>query len=256
MDPLLTQPKQFCKDARNFINFIKGSKSVDGILNFQFSWRIIVLNISGMTLSIVSFLSLAERFKFLDITAIKVCLAAIPVLSVLPFGGLLSLSVVGLMSMTFLLSLDKKRKIEKEQIHIKNIKLSFWSENLDLIKIQEKQTKYKVKVEDLQKEIEIYDGLINQGKLVEEELSHHLDQQHKIKICQKAIQELISTLKKKQVGLEQYEEKYSQWKALERKWEHIDLQELDHFREAKENKWKAKIDKLDSERRGCYSDHE
>lgn len=240
-------PKQFCKEARNFSNFIKGLKSVDGMLNFQFYWKKIILNIAGMTLFILSSLTLIDRFRLLNISTIKGHLAAIPLLGVLPYGGLLPLSVIGLMSIVVLLSLDTRKKIAKEIDRLKNEKLVFWQQPLIINKVQERQVKYETRVIKLKKEIAACTDLVKEGERVEAELSLDLTQVLKIKACQKALQELTSIQTNQQTVLDKYERKYSQWNALEREWDYIDLKEVENFRQAKESKWLAKLDKIGSE---------
>lgn len=240
-------PKQFCKEARNFSNFIKGLKSVDGMLNFQFYWKKIVLNISGMTLFILSSLTLMDRFGLLNVSAIKGHLAAIPILGVLPYGGLLPLSVIGLMSIVVLLSLDARKRIAKEIDCLKNEKLVFWQQPLDMNKVQERQIKYAAKVVALKKEVTTCEELVKEGERVETELSLDLTQVRKIQACQKALQELASIQTNQQTALDKYEKKHSQWSVLEREWDSIDLKEVENFRQAKESKWLAKLDKIGSE---------
>ena len=252
LDPSLEVPKQFCKEAKNFINLIKGLKSVDGILNFQFSWKMIILNVSGMTFLILSSITIIERFRLRDVSAIKVSLAAIPVFGVLPFGGLFPLSMFGLMSTTFLLSLDKKKKLERQEDYIKNEKLPFWANPLDLNKIHEQQARFKAKIAELREEVSVYVELIKEGKQMEEELSLYGDQIRKIKVCRQAIDELASILDGKQSILNKSDKIDSQWSILEREWEHLDPQELEDFRQAKEAKWKAQLDKIAYKKRSIH----
>lgn len=155
IDPHLPFAKQICKDAKNFTNVIKGMKTIDAILHFKFSWRTLVLNISGMVLLIVSAVSLLERFKLVMVmvTAIKVGLAALPIFGILPFGGLLALSIIGLMGTVFIMLREKRIKLEQQAtaINDKNFgKLAFW-ESLNLSKVQDKHNDYVTKVVKLEK---------------------------------------------------------------------------------------------------------
>jgi hypothetical protein len=230
-------PRQFCKEARNFSNFIKGLKSIDGILHLQFTLKMIVLNVSGMTLFILSSITLGERLNLLNASGFKANLATLPVLGVLPFGGLLPLSILGLMGTVLLLSLDKKRKLEKEENDIKNKQLVFWSQSLDQTKVQQRQAKYKAKCVNLEKEVNLYEGLINEGEKIQKELNPlEID---KINACQKALQELTLILKDKQAILAKQKNKSSQWQTLAQ-YE----QELENFRKAKKQQGLAKLNKV------------
>lgn len=249
MESNLDGAKQFCKDGKNFSNFVKGLKSVDGFLNFKFSWKSIVLNVSGMTLCIVSTLSLLDRIQVVNISVIKVYLVAIPRFGILPYGGLLSLSVVGLMGMIALLALEKRGKLEKEKVFIQDDKLIYWSQPLDSHRVHEHQVKYQTKVLDLQSEIVAYEALIQKGEEIENELSGRSDQTYPIYTCRKALDELRGTFENKQRELEEFEKKSSKWTALDRNWTHIDSKELEAFRQAKREKWEAKLNKIEQEKR-------
>lgn len=243
-------PKQFCREAKNFTNFIKGLKSVDGILNLKnYALKSIILNVSGTVLFIISSITLIERFKLLDVSGIKTILAAIPVLGILPYGGLTALSMALFMSSLAILTIDKNRDLNKEKNRIEQEKLPFWTQPLDLTKIREKQGKYHVKIEKLRDEIHTYEELIEKGKQTETDLKQQKDQLHRIKVCQKAIQELTLQLKVKQALLEKNEEKTHQWSALEWNWDLINPEELEKFRQVKANKWQEKLKKVDLEKK-------
>ncbi len=247
-DIYLDAPKQFCKEARNVSNFVKGLKSVEGILNFQSYWKIVILNISGMTLFILSSFTLMDRFHLLNVAVIKESLAMIPTIGVLPYGGLLPLSIIGLMSMVILFSLEKGRKMVKQIDLLKNGKLAFWQQPLELPQIQDRQVKYEARVSKLKAEIACCTDLLQEGERVEEELSERLDQTSKLRACQKAIQEIHSIQADKQISLDKYEKKYAQWMTLEKEWNHVTTQELEDFRQAKESKWLMKLNKIEREK--------
>lgn len=247
-DIYLDVPKQFCKEAKNVSNFVKGLKSIEGIFNFQFYWKIVILSLSGTTLFILSSLTLLDRFRLLNVTMIKEYLATIPVLGVLPYGGLLPLSMIGLMSILILFSWEKGKKMARQIDKFKNGKLVFWQQPLELPQIQNRQVKYETKVSELKEKVAFCTELLQEGERVEEELSERLDQTFKLRACQKAIQEIHSIQANKQITLDKYEKKYSQWTALAREWKHVTSQELENFRQAKESKWLIKVNKIERER--------
>lgn len=249
IDPLLEGPKQFCKDVKNFTNVVKGMKSVDGFLHFKFHWKSLILNISGLTLFIVSSLSLIDRFNFYNVTPIKISLTALPILGILPWGGLLPLSVVGLMGMISLFAIEKMGKLQEDKMRIKSDKLSFWSVPFDLAKVQENQLKYQTKILDLKEKIAAYEVLIEKGTEVEDDLIQRSDQSSRFVACQKALSELSETLKKTDKILKKVEQKSEQWNLLEKNWSYIDSQEVENFRQAKQAKWEKKLEKIECEKR-------
>lgn len=247
--PSLSLPKQYYYDARNFTNWFKGVKSVDGLLNFKFFWKSVVLNVSGMTLFIVTTLNLIERLNLLNITAAKVRLAGIPIFGILPWGGLLAFPIVGIMSMITLFALERREKLEQEEYRILKKKLPFWSESLNLSVVQDKQTEFQSKILNLQKEMDAYKALIEEGKQKEDELITQLDEEENLFACQQAIKELTQILDKRQKDVDKYEKKLSQWAQLEKNWNIVDAQELEDFRQAKYTKWEAKLKKIEVEKR-------
>jgi hypothetical protein len=249
LDPSLEVPKQLCKEAKNFTNFFKGWKSVDGLLNFQFSWKKIILNGSGMTLFVLSTITLIERFHLRDVSMIKTRLAAIPLFGVLPYGGLLPVSFVGLMSIIFLVSLDKKRKLEKNAAYIENEKLSFWSNSLDLNKIRVRLEKCRDKSERLREGVNVYAELIKEGREIEEGLNSSVNQNHQMRACRKALDELETKHEEKQILFDKCNKNTCEWIYLETSRSTIEPHELENFRQAKEAKWKTKLEKIENEKR-------
>lgn len=245
----LDGPKQFCKDVRNFTSFVKGSKSIDGFLNFKFKWQPIVLNILGLTLSILSGLSLVERFQFYNVTPIKTALAAIPIFGILPWGGLFPFSVVGVMGIISLFAIEKMGKLKAEEMHIKGDKLPFWSTSLDLSKVKDKQCKFQAEILNLEEEIAAYENLIEEGEEVKADLIQRFDQARHLVACQKALNELNNTMTKAKAILAKKEQKAEQWNLLEKNWSYIDPQELESFRQAKQAKWKKKLQKVENEKK-------
>lgn len=252
VDPYLEGAKLLCRDSRNVINLMKGMRSVDGFMNLSFQWRAIMLNVSGMVLFIVSGLSIVERFNLFPLNHMKVSLAAIPVFGILPWGGMLAFSIVGFMGMLSLLSRDKIRTLEKEETRIKTEKLPFWSEPIDLAKVEEKRNKYRDKIVHLKEEIEACEALIEEGQEVQNELKQRCDQPSRMYACQKALKELGETLQAKQESLEKYKAKARRWRYLQKKWSQINPQELDQLQQAKLDKWKKKLKKIETEKRASF----
>lgn len=250
IQPFLETPGQFCKDIKNLISLSKGLKTIDGFLNFKFLWKPVILNISGMIFLIITNLILIDRCKLLNLCAIKTGLAAIPVFGVLPWGGWLPFSITGMMGVTTLFAWDKGIELEKNRHLIKTEKIGFWSQPLDLHAIPERQIKkYQAKILKLEKEVDGYHALIQEGRLIESELNRHPDQSCHIFACQKALDELTQTLVKREANLKGYQEKFSQWELLEKNWIHIDSGELENFREAKQLKWEGKLNQIEGEKR-------
>ena len=199
LKPKLENPLQLCKEAKNFTNFFKGFKSVDGLLHLTMSWKVIVLNISGMTLFVISIITLSDRFGIYNATFIKTKLAAIPVLGTLPYGGLLAISTSVMMSMVLHLTLEKKRKLEMVENSLKTKKLFFWSQPIDLLKVQQRQATYQEKVKQIADEIKNFENIQKDGLNFEAVLICNQTKSKKLNACRKAIQELtliIETKKK------------------------------------------------------------
>ncbi len=249
LKPKLEKHLQFCKEARNYTIFFKGFKSLDGLLNLKMSWKVIVLNISGMTLFIISIITLADRFGISHATVIKTKLAAIPILGILPYGGLLTISTSVMMSMVLHFSLGKKRSLAEEENALKTKKLAFWSQPIDLLKVQQKQAAYQEKVKQLTDEIKIFENIQKDGQNFEAVLLADHTKCKKLTACRKAIQELTLIIELKKENLNKYEKICSQWTILERNWVHINPQEIENFRLSKTEKWKAKLDKIDCEKK-------
>ncbi|WP_068466917.1 hypothetical protein [Candidatus Protochlamydia phocaeensis] len=244
----LEVPKQFCKDARNLSNFVKGLKSLNGLLNIQLHWNSLIRTAAGITLFILSSISLIERAQLFNVSTIRIRLAAIPILGILPYGGLLSLSLIGLIGMTALNSFEKSKKLNEQTEHLKEGKLAFWSQPLTLAKIQERQAKYQARVLRLKEEVSHYNQLIQEGRLTEETYRQSINQASKRRACQKALKELRSLLEDKQATLDEYANKQSQWTSLEEKGTEIKQPALEKFRQAKAYKWQIKLDKLQQEK--------
>lgn len=238
--------KQIGKDAKNFTNVLRGVKSVDGILHFQFTWKVVILNISGTIFAILSALSLIDRSQLVNLKPIKGPLSSIPIFGILPYGGLLSLSILGLMGTTVYVSLEKRTKLQKQVDFIREKKLLFWSK-LDLAKVQELRTKNEVKVSKLKKELSHYEKLLEEGKQVEKQIEPSCEKR-KTQSCQKAIKTLIPIITDKKKALEKSEKKLSQWDGLVSNWDHLEPKQLEDIRLSKVNQWRKKLKKVQWER--------
>lgn len=245
-------PKQICKEAKNFTNFFKGFKSIDNLMHLNFSWRSVTLTVSGMTLFVLSCITLVERFSLLDVSAVKITLAAVPVLGVLPFGGLTSVSMIGLSSMLLVLSFDKQKALVKAEKRIEKEKLPFWSQPLNPSRIQSRQEKYRQKMMKLEKNIGRYDRMLQEGKKVGAALVRKGGSFFQKRACYRACKEIDSIIEKQKEVLQRYEKKYSHWIELEQSWDYVDKQEVENFRQAHAHKWKAKSDKIALEKRKTF----
>lgn len=245
-------PRQICQDARRATDLLKGIKSIDSLLNLTFSWRHVTLTLSGMTLLVLSVVSIMDRLKLLNIKSFRINKLILPMFATLPFGGFLSFSLIGLLGMISLNTLDKRRKCIGEIDHLVSQKMIFWSKKIGLEQVKEKQVKYQEKVGKLKHEVEDLAHLIEEGNQVEHELkSEWKCQVKKMRACHHAIQELNSLMQAKKAILLKYETKSLQWKMLENKWNHVKMEEIENFRQAKLKKWKTRLQKLEDEKRAC-----
>lgn len=243
--PHLDWTKLLLKDIKVVTNWINGLQSVNGMLNLKLSWKIITLNVSGLTLFVLSSITLAEKFLF-NFTTLKTALAAIPIFGVLPFGGLLNLAITGLTGSLFLLSLDKRKKLENTAKKI-NEKIAFWEAPLDANKIQERQIKYDGKISKLALSIAFKEQQIIDGKQAEKTIPQ--DEQRKLKIHQKALEKLINVIDKENIELRSLEKKKHQWGYLGNHLNEIKIENIQSYQQAKENKWKIKHIKIGKEKK-------
>lgn len=247
--PLLEGPVLFCKDVKLFTGILKGFKSIDNLLNITFAWKVVVMQISSLTLFVISVLSFAERFELFQVTAIKVMLAAIPILGVLPFGGLLTLSLLGLSGVLLLFAIDKKNKLDLEENHLINHNAAFWSQPLDLQKVEQKQANYESITQELTDEINFYDAILEEGLRLQAGMSGQNTDKNKQYACERAIQELTAIISSKKEDLKNNEEKIADWSLLQKQWSSIDPNELEYFRQAKADKWASKLSRLRFEKK-------
>ena len=161
--PVMDVPKLWCRDIKNMINFLKGFKAVDGLVNLQTAVRRVVLNVSGLTLMVMSFITIVDRFKLLNVTAIKLALRSIPIFGVLSLGGL---PVFGLLGLSGALAYDRKEKIQELNEKIKNQKekIAFWSMPLTPEKIEKRNAKTSDRIIEKKQALAKVERLEEEGK--------------------------------------------------------------------------------------------
>ena len=249
VEPILEGPKNFFRDAKLFTSLLKGFRTIDQTLNLRYAWKLLVLQASSITLLAINVLSFVERFNIVPVTAIKVSLAAIPIFGILPYGGLLALSVGILSVMLILFSIDKKETLDQEENQMMNQNVAFWSLPLDLAKVEQKQSKYERNAAEINQEIIAYEAIFKEGKQCEAELKERSEKSKQLYACQKAIAELNETIASKRQAQESYAEKARQWDLLKTHWTKIDVNEINGFRQAKSEKWSAKLQRLQFEKK-------
>lgn len=153
------------KEIKNIFNWIKGLRSIDGFLNGPYSWKSMVIHVSGFVLLILSTISLVDWLHLANMSVLKTAFAALPILGVLPFGGLVSLSLVGIFGMLLLLNLEKRPKMALALQKAQN-KNQQWLQSLKTDKVNKaflteqekisyqtlKQRKWTTRLKKLQKE--------------------------------------------------------------------------------------------------------
>lgn len=246
LTPRLNGMKFLLKEIKDLTNFINGMQSIDGLLNFKFAWKVIVINVSGLVLFVISIITLAEKF-LIDCSAIKDTLANIPIFGVLPFGGVLHLALFGLFGSLFLFSLDKRKQLEQTSRRINEVKISFWENPLDLNKIQIKQLNYHERVSRLNEKIVSIEKQLFDGQNVEKKLVS-TSEERTLKIHKKSLEELTQIFNKKKIELTNLEKKKRQWEYLGTHLNKIDSIELQSYQKAKEKKWRTKLNKNDQEK--------
>lgn len=242
----LTEAKLLLKEIKDCTNFIKGMQSIDGLINFKFAWKLIILNVSGLVLFVLTTITLSEKF-LIDCSAIKTTLTAIPVLGKLPFGGLLHISLIGLIGSLLLLSLDKKKKLEQTTSKI-NSRIEFWNNPIDLNKVLNLDLKYEVKILDLQKYIALKKEQLVDGKEAEKNSGTQFNKKI-LKIHQKSLATLNNNINKKKKELSALEKKKHQWEYLKKNFKEINQEQLQEYQKAKLHNWKNKLDKLNIEKK-------
>ena len=246
-EPYMGVPKQFSKEAKIFTNLFKGFRSIDNLLHLSVAWKALMMQASTLTIFAVSILSFVDRYALFELTAIKVMLASIPIFGILPYGGVLTLALAALFGTMFLFALEKKKKLDLDEKAL-NQNAAFWSQTFDESKVDQRLEKYENSAEELQEEIELYDALINEGDKQETDLIVQNAWSYKRYACQKAIEDLKATRDSKQKELSKYEDKSDNWNQLKTEWSTLDQADIERFRQAKEEKWALKLDRLHYEK--------
>jgi len=242
----LGRTKSLLKEIKDFTNVINGLQSIDGLINFKFSWKLTTLNVSGLVLFVLSIINLSEKF-LIDCTTIKTAFTAIPVFGVLPFGGLLHISIIGLFGSLMSLSLNKRKK-QEQTAHKINNKIDFWKNSIDLNKISIRNLKYEVKILNLQKNLALKEKKLTDGKEAEKN-SGMLISKKLLVVHQKSLEVLQDDINKNKQELSKLEKKKHQWGCLGKNFKEINVEQLQDYQKAKEHKWKNKFDKLNIEKK-------
>lgn len=236
----LATPSIFLKEIKNISYFIKGMKSVDFWLNFKSSWKLIVLNVSGLVLFVLSAVTLAEKFM-IDVSRITKPLSSIPIFGTLPFGGLLHISLVVFYGTLTLLCIDKIIKHRQAVTKINN-KIELWNKEITI----NKSAKYEKKISALKQEITLKEVQLRDAKAAEKDcLSRENDQL--LSIHQQSLAVLHKTVDDMKFELYNLEKTKHKWEYLEKNQSVLDPQKLKEFQEAKKVKWQLKLEKHDKE---------
>lgn len=248
IDSFLDKPRQLNKDFKIVASLTKVFRTVDNLLHVNTAWKFVVLQISNTILFAISILSFIERFELFQTTSIKVMLAAIPILGVLPYGGLVFLSLGALSSTLLMLSIEKKDKLEQEEKRLIQEKNAFWSTSLDLSKVEQKQLHAEETSIKLRNEILLYETILMEGLQIEETFVLQGTETKKLSACRKVIKELSNLLRLKKTALRAHEKKARSWNLLIKQWATIDTQALDRFCQSKRQKWESKLEQLSFEK--------
>lgn len=250
-EPFAAVPKQFSKEAKIFTNLVKGFRSIDNLLHLSVAWKAIVMQASTLTIFAVSILAFADRYALFELTAIKVMLASIPIFGILPYGGVLTLALAALFGTMFLFALEKKKKLDLDEKTL-NQNAAFWSQTFDESKVDQRLEKYEKITQELQKEVDHYETLITEGENKEADLIAQNAWSYQRYACQKAIDHIKAVRDLKQKELRKYEDKSDNWKQLKTEWLTLDQAAIEDYRQAKEEKWALKLDRLHYEKKSNF----
>lgn len=168
------------------------------------SWKMVAFNISGLVLFGITILEIFELCK-VNLQWLQRNVARIPILGILPFGGVLDLAWLVYCGSSLLMDLDNRSK-NSPKWDLSQGKLQAWSRPLDLERVQELITHHDSKILKTKDETKV--------NVLEEE----------VKTFKKVQQEFDKY--KDQLGeLQQY--KVDKWKkrTLERKYNHYSIAE-------------------------------
>jgi hypothetical protein len=124
------------KDGKIITDVGKGFPSLEALMNGQFAktWKILALNVSGLALMFFAIISGLNRLK-VDVSLITELAKKVPFLGVLPFAGLLNLSILTMFGTLYLMSREKLIVINSKTLPKVNQKITNWSKpiNADMI---------------------------------------------------------------------------------------------------------------------------
>lgn len=131
------------KDIKTFSDFFMGFRSLDALLkgNFAKNWKVLALNVSGLALMFFTTISGLGRMG-VDVSLVTNLAKQVPVFGVLPFAGLLNLSLATMFGMLYLMARDAKAELEEKKEKVP-AKLQFWSNPIDESLINARIHKYR-----------------------------------------------------------------------------------------------------------------
>jgi len=111
----------FLKDTKRFIYLCLSFRTIKFYMENprKAPWTIQVMNVACIGLSFFTIIDILDRLK-VDVKVIHTTFKKVPFFGVLPFAGLLNLSIVTLNSMIFLRALDKHKALKIKQNKLKN----------------------------------------------------------------------------------------------------------------------------------------
>jgi hypothetical protein len=235
--------------VKDLLANLKVIKTVNSLVNFSFSWRMVILSVSGVTLFVISCVTLADRFQLSDGVPFRTALARIPIFGVLPFGGLFSLALTSLFVGLWLTAWERNRKLQPHLDRAKE-KYQFWMQNKENWKaIESRVLKYDGKIALQQRKIPHYETLIKAGAQIK--LSEPCTQRKGILIARDlAIKELKNKVKNEQTILNGLTVKQNEWKPLNGQMNENPPKQLITYQSAKQKKWLARIKRFQREGTG------
>ncbi len=221
--PTLKPVSNVIKECKDYDNFLKGIRAVDGALNPRFNWKAMTLTVAGISLFTLSCLTMGDKFKFIKITPIKTALTALPLIGVLPFGGVLHISLVVMFGILFLMSLENRGRLKEGEKGLQK-KIDYWTKTIDGEKIAERLTNYETKISALEKEIEALQCLRKEGEAKTDAKPY----------TKKALNEIVDTI-------DQLSKKQAKHLKKKAEWEKLDTAKSEALRNAKLAKWQERL---------------
>lgn len=158
------------KDSKRVCNILMGLRSVDYLMEGakDRTWLTVAMNVSGIGLFVLTVIDVAERFG-VDVSVVHEAAKQVPIFGVLPFAGLLDLSLVGLYGTIFLKTWNKKPAMANAEAKL-NQRIAFWQKPLDETAIKDRLQKYSIQVEDKKKAM-----LYDENKAVLQNVLNHIN---------------------------------------------------------------------------------